>query len=368
MTEQRHSAHDSADAATGRLGTALVAPDLSLSEGLRRLDEFGRKVIFVADAERRLLGVVTDGDVRRWIIAGKELDRPVSEAMNYEPIVLAEGFAPEEARELFSVHGVDCIPVLDAEGLVVSAVWWVDVLEPKAAEIEPLGIPLVVMAGGKGSRLAPYTKVLPKPLLPIGEVPIAELIIDRFVQHGCTDVYLTVNYMANLIKAYFKDVSRDYEVHVVDESEPLGTAGSLSMLKGTIESTFFVTNCDILIEANYADVLKFHRESGNHMTVVGSLKHFTIPYGVCEIAAGGRLTGMSEKPSYDYIVSTGMYVMEPEVLDDIPVGRLFHVTDLIDDYMRRGVNVGVYPISEKSWLDMGQFEELSEMRSRLAGE
>ena len=188
------------------------------------------------------------------------------------------------------------------------------------------------------------------------------------IQRGCTDVYLTVSYKANLIKAYFKDLTRDYEVNFVDEPEPLGTAGSLSMLRGAIGSTFFVTNCDVLIEADYADLLAFHRESGNHMTVVGSLKHFTIPYGVCEIAAGGRLTGMSEKPSYDYIVSTGMYVMEPEVLDDIPDGRFFHMTELIDDYMRRGVKVGVYPISEKSWLDMGQFEELSEMRSRLAGE
>ena len=130
--------HDTADAATGELERALVAPDLSLSEGLRRLDEFGRKVIFVADAERRLLGVVTDGNVRRWIIAGHELDRPVSEAMNSEPIVLAAGFAQEEARELFAVYAVDCIPVLDAQGRIVSAVWWVDMLEPKAAEVAPL--------------------------------------------------------------------------------------------------------------------------------------------------------------------------------------------------------------------------------------
>jgi len=171
--------------------------------------------------------------------------------------------------------------------------------------------------------------------------------------------------MANLIKAYFKDVPRDYQVHFVDEPEPLGTAGSLPMLRRAVQSTFFVTNCDILVEADYSDVLTFHRESGNRMTVVGSLKHFTIPYGVCDIAAGGRLTGMSEKPSYDYLVSTGMYVMEPEVLDDIPEGQFFHVTDLIDDYIRRGVKVGVYPISEKSWLDMGQFEDLSEMRLRL---
>ena len=360
--------HDSADEVTSGLENALVAPDLPLSEGLRRIDEFARKVIFVVDEERRLVGVLTDGDVRRWIIAGKDFDRPVADVMNSSPVVLRQGHTPDEARELFAKYGIDCIPVLDAEKHVVSAVWWVDMLESQAVEPVPVEIPLVVMAGGQGSRLAPYTKVLPKPLLPIGEVPIVELIIDRFVKHGCTDVYLTVNYKANLIKAYFKDVPRDYEVHFVDEPEPLGTAGSLALLEGTISSTFFVTNCDVLIEADYADLLQFHRESGNLMTVVGSMKHFTIPYGVCEIASGGRLIGMSEKPSYDYIVSTGMYVMEPEVLGDIPRNRLFHVTDLIDDYMSRGIKVGVYPISEKSWLDMGQFEGLSEMRSRLAAD
>ena len=358
--------HDPTDPVAHGLEKALVAPSLPISEGLRRLDEFGRKIIFIADAERRLLGVVTDGDVRRWIIAGNELERPVSEAMNATPAVLVEGFAQEDARDLFATHDIDCIPVLDAEHRVVSAVWWVDMIDAKTAEVTTLGVPLVVMAGGQGSRLAPYTNVLPKPLLPIGEVPIVELIIDRFVEHGCTDVYLTVSYKASLIKAYFKDMSRDYDVHFVDEPEPLGTAGGLSLLKGTMESTFFVTNCDVLIDADYGDVLKLHRESGNRITVVGSLKRFTIPYGVCEMAAGGRLVGISEKPSYDYLVSTGMYLMEPEVLDDIPEGRVFHATDLIDDYMRRGIRVGVYPISEKSWLDMGQFEQLSAMRSRLA--
>ena len=360
--------HDSATAGKNALEKALVPPGLPISAGLRQLDEFGRKVIFIVDAEKVLLGVLTDGDVRRWIIEGNDLDHPVADAMNAEPVVLAEGFTAEESRALFALHAVDCIPVLDSARRVVSAVWWNDMIGAVATEVEPLGVPLVVMAGGQGSRLAPYTKVLPKPLLPIGEVPIVELIIERFVQQGCTTVHMTVNYKANLIKAYFKDVARDYEVSFIDEPEPLGTAGSLSMLKGTIDSAFFVTNCDILIDADYADVLRFHRESGNRMTVVGSMKHFTIPYGVCDIAPGGRLTGMSEKPNYDLLVSTGMYVMEPEVLDDIPQGRLFHVTDLIEEYMRAGIGVGVYPISEKSWLDMGQFEELAEMRSRLAAD
>ncbi len=360
--------YDPTDSATPGWDKALVAPDTPITQALRRLDEFGRKVVFVAGDDRRLLGVVTDGDVRRWILSGNDLDRPISEAMNPNPVVLSGGFEREDARELLTQHGIDCIPVVDGDGRILSAVWWVDVFGAGVEQREPLGVPLVVMAGGQGSRLAPYTKVLPKPLLPIGEVPIVELIIERFVAHGCGDIYLTVNYKANLIKAYFNDVDRDYEVHFVDEPEPMGTAGSLSMLKGELTSTFFVTNCDILIDADYADVLRFHRENGNRLTVVGSLKNVTIPYGVCETTTGGRLVNISEKPSYDYLVSTGMYVVEPEALADIPGDRVFHVTDLIDEYVRRDIAIGVYPVSEKSWLDMGQFDELAEMRMRLAGE
>jgi dTDP-glucose pyrophosphorylase len=359
---------DGIDRGAGDIQRGLVSPDTPISEGLRRLDEFARKIIFVVDGERRLAGVVTDGDVRRWIISGRGLDRPVSEAMTERPVVLHEGYDVEEARALFTRHTVDAIPVLDGEGRVVSAVWWLDMLEPHVRKPASAPIPVVVMAGGEGSRLSPYTKVLPKPLLPIGDEPIVELIISRFVQHGCPAVHMTVSYKAGLIKAYFNDGDRDYDVRFWDENEPMGTAGGLSLLRGHLDSTFFVTNCDILVDADYGDVLRFHRERGNRMTIVGSLKHFTIPYGVCEVAGGGRLTGITEKPSFDYIVSTGMYVMEPEVLDDIPVDRRFDITELIAGYLRHGTEIGVYPISEKAWLDMGQLEQLEEMRARLTGE
>jgi dTDP-glucose pyrophosphorylase len=347
------------------LAPLFIAPDVLISEGLRQMDDSGAKILFVAAEDRRLLGVATDGDVRRWILGGSGLDHPIAEAMNPVPISLPEGHALEQAREIMVARRIDCIPVLDDQGRVLSAIWWTDLFEAARPAAEQIDIPVVVMAGGEGSRLAPYTKVLPKPLIPIGETPIVELIIERFVAHGCREVYLTVNYKANLIKAYFKDIAHDYEVNFVDEPEPLGTAGSLAMLKGVLESTFFVSNCDILIDADYADVLKFHRESGNRLTLVGSMKRFTIPYGVCQTAAGGQLVGISEKPSYDYLVSTGMYVMEPEALDDIPPGRVYHVTDLINDCVAAGAKVGVYPISEKSWMDMGQFEELAGMRTRL---
>lgn len=343
----------------------LVGPEVEIGTVLKLMDESGRRIMFVVDGAH-LLGVTTDGNIRRWIIDGKSLHGAIAQAMNPNPIVVRESEPRERTKELMIEHKIDCVPVVSESGDIVSAVWWVDLFEGEfQAEREQLGVPVVIMAGGEGSRLAPYTKVLPKPLIPIGEVPIVELIIEKFVAYGCRDVYLSVNYKANLIKAYFRDIECDYELRFVDEPKPLGTAGSLSMLAGMITTSFFVSNCDVLVDADYGDVMRYHRESGNRLTLVGSLKHFTIPYGVCETSAGGQLVGISEKPGYDHLVSTGMYVMEPGVLDDIPRDHFYHITDLLNDYIARGVKVGVYPVSEKSWMDMGQLGEMSDMRTRI---
>lgn len=221
------------------------------------------------------------------------------------------------------------------------------------------------MAGGEGSRLAPFTKILPKPLMPIGDKPIIEIIIGRFMDFGCNDFYLSLHYKANIIKAYFKDFEHQYKITYIEEEKPLGTAGSLLFLKDHIKKTFFVSNCDILIEADYADILKFHNRKKNKMTLVSSMKNFTIPYGVCEIENGGILKDIKEKPEFDFFVNTGMYVLDKAVLGDIPKNKLYNMTDLISDYLKKGEKIGVYPVSEKSWLDMGQLEALQEMLNKF---
>ena len=140
------------------------------------------------------------------------------------------------------------------------------------------------------------------------------------------------------------------------------------MLKGKIKRPFFVSNCDILIEADYSDIYKFHRENKNKITMIVSMKHYTIPYGVCEISNGGALKGIKEKPEYDYLVNTGLYVMDPDVINDIPKNKFYHVTDLIADYTKRKKKIGVYPISEKSWFDMGEWQEFQKMFKKFGKE
>jgi len=324
------------------------------------MDVRGEKTLVVADGHQKLLGTVTDGDIRRWILKGKSLSENLTKVMNPSPITLKEGFIKAEAKELLLKHLIECLPVVDTANKVINCVFWTDLFDNKFNISKSLKAPVVIMAGGEGARLHPFTKILPKPLMPLGDKPIIETIIDRFQDHGCNDFYLSLNYKSNLIKAYFSDFEHQYKINYVLENKPLGTAGSLHYLKNKIKKTFFVSNCDILIEADYADILNFHRRKRNKITLVSSMKNFTIPYGVCEIQSGGILKSIREKPEYDFLVNTGMYVLEPSILAHVPVGRFYNITDLINDYLEKGEKVGVYPVSEKAWLDIGQFEELQE--------
>jgi dTDP-glucose pyrophosphorylase len=344
-----------------RLDLLLVAPDLTIGRALKRMDESGDRIVIVVDEIGRLLGVATDGDVRRWILAGKSLDEPISAVANTSPIVLPAGHSSDQARGLILEHRIDCIPVVDSGSRVVGLERWVDLIETKRRKYAPIDLPVVIMAGGEGTRLAPFTKVLPKPLVPVGDKPIVEHIIERFTDAGCSRFYLSVNYKANLIRAYFSDFEHDFELRYLDEEQPLGTAGSLSLLRGKMDDAFFVSNCDILIDADYADFYRFHKEGGHAISLIASMKELAVPYGVCDIAPGGALTRILEKPEYNFLVSTGLYLLEPSVLNDIEPGVHLNITDLMNDYIARGISVGVYPVSERSWMDMGQWDEFQKM-------
>ena len=348
-----------------RLKKILIKPGVSIKQALKQMDAMGKKTLVVVDDQNVLLGTLTDGDVRRWILKGKDLTQSVSHAMNPDPVTLSHDFEEEMAKQVMVKKCLECLPVVDNKKCVVSAVWWVDFFEKGIKSVKKLKTPVVIMAGGEGARLAPFTKILPKPLMPIGDKPIVEIIIDRFAEYGCNDFYLSVNFKANIIKAYFSDFEHSYKMNYIEEKQPLGTAGSLHFLKKKIKGTFFLSNCDILIEADYADILKFHRQEKNKITLVSSMKHFIVPYGVCEIENGGILKNIQEKPEYDFFVNTGMYVLDSAVLKNIPLNKIYHMTDLINDYLMKGEKIGVYPVSEKSWLDMGQFEALQEMMKKF---
>ena len=199
----------------------------------------------------------------------------------------------------------------------------------------------------------------------MGEQPIAELIIDRFRDFGCHDFTMIVNYKRGMIKSYFTDLEKDYTVHFADEDVFMGTGGGLCLLKGKIQSPFFFTNCDTLLDVDFGDIYEYHKKHGNLVTMICAFKHYTVPYGVVELGQDGGIAAMREKPELDFLTNTGVYVVEPRVVEEMRDGEVIGFPDVIERYRAAGEKVGVYPIGENSWMDMGQLEELEKMRRKL---
>lgn len=342
----------------------LAVPlSISIREAIRVLDITGKKILVVVENDV-LVGVITDGDIRRWILKNGNLNENISEIINTNPIIL---FKREisKAKNLMKKNKVEAIPIVDEQGKFKDIIFWDETFGNEVEKTKKINNVVVIMAGGKGTRLYPYTKILPKPLIPIGEVSIVERIIQKFCDVGCNQFFLTVNYKKNMIKAYLEEVDKDYGITYIEEEKFLGTAGSLYLLKDKITESFFVSNCDILVDANYDDILEYHKKSQNKITMVTSLKNYVIPYGVIKTDNQGCISTISEKPEYNFQVNTGLYVLEPEVLKDIPINEVFHITDLINQYVESGQRVGVYPVTENAWLDMGEIKEMQAMIQKL---
>lgn len=342
----------------------ILNQDVTVREALKKIDEGAKQIVLIVNEENKFLGTITDGDVRRWILKNGSMNSKAKEVMNKNSICIYEKDRVN-AKNIMKEKYINAIPVLEDDNTIKDIIFLNDIDE-KVNNIDALKeVPVVIMAGGLGTRLYPYTKILPKPLIPIGDTPIMERIINKFNYYGAVDFYLTVNYKKNMIKSYFGELDKNYDITYVEEDKPLGTGGSLSLLKGKINNTFFVSNCDILIDAEYDDILKHHKESGNKITVVSSMKNFTIPYGVFRLNNKGEIAEIEEKPEYSYLINTGMYVLEPEVLEDIPDDQFYNLPDIIEEYMNKGVKVGIYPISELAWMDMGQISEMKDMVERI---
>jgi NDP-sugar pyrophosphorylase family protein len=264
---------------------------------------------------------------------------------------------------------MEFLPVLTLNGELKSVLFWEDIFQDQEPEIPQINVPVVIMAGGKGTRLKPITNIIPKPLIPIGDKPIIELIADSFAKAGVRDFYVSVNYKKEMIKRYFDEIEdRKYSMYYFSETQPLGTGGSLHLLKDKLDSTFFVTNCDILIKQDYAEILAYHYEHKNELTLVAAIKHYSIPYGTVETENGGNLVAFREKPELKFLVNAGMYILESHLLNEIPENTFYHITDLIEKIKSRGGNVGVFPVSEGAWLDIGEWKEYNHTMSRLGFE
>lgn len=336
-----------------------IAPTESVLNTLKIMDNLGVKSLIVIDQNDYFEGIVSIGDIQRAIINNISFDKPISDILRPNPRVLYNDQSLAVVRDNMIKFRMEFLPVVDRDtGNLLKVYFWEDLFQDRAiAPAKQFDLPVIIMAGGEGTRLRPLTNVIPKPLIPIGEKTMLEHIFDRFYKHGCKTFYLSVNYKADLIEFYLKQQNLPYILSFFREEKPLGTAGSLALLKGKINETFFVSNCDILIEQDYSEILDFHRIQKNEITLVAALKHYPIPYGTLETGEGGKLLSLHEKPELTFKINSGMYILEPHLLNEIPEKQFSHITHLIEEINRRGGNIGVFPISEKSWRDVGEWHE-----------
>ena len=339
------------------LSDYIIQENTSVIDAAAVIDANRRQIVFICEGTR-LLASFSDGDLRRYVLRSGDVSLPVRNAANYHPTALTMSESYGAQRIITHNPYIRGIPIINENEEIISIIFSENARVRKQTQLD---IPVVIMAGGKGTRLAPYTNVLPKPLIPVGDMTITEQIMERFLQFGCNDYTMIVNHKKSLIKAYFSEAPCKGSLRFVDEDSFQGTGGGLKLLEGLIDSTFFMTNCDILIDADYEDILKHHQNSSSQITMVCALKKVSVPYGTIELDKGGMPVKLVEKPEYPLLTNTGLYVIEPSFLKSIPVGEYIQITELIQQLIDDGQPVGVYPISESGWLDMGQPNEMAKM-------
>jgi len=336
-----------------------ISPDTSIRETLTRLDRSRRQVVFVEDADGRLVGAVSDGDIRRGLLAGASLEDRADRVMNRNPAVVSPNATQERIDALRAERGIRAVAVVDDDGRMI------DLVGEGERIATPLASPVVLMAGGRGQRLYPITKDIPKPLVPLGDVPIIDVILSRLHSQGFRRVHVSVNHLGHLIEQHLGDGSaHGLEITYLHEPMPLGTAGAMAQLRGEINERFVVMNSDLLTDVDLRQMLAFHVDSGASATIGAREYGFEIPYGVIR-RDGSRVTGLAEKPYHAELVSAGIYVLEPAALTLLERDEYCDMPTLLSRMMDDDQAVSAFEIREE-WIDVGRPEDLE--RARVAWE
>lgn len=340
------------------LSAVCVSPDFPIGKALERLDQAHKRILLIVDGEWRLLGVATDSNFRRAMLARADFSNPVSTIMTAQPVTAGPEMAADDVLALMERTHCHEMPVIDRGGRVLRLLLIEDLLAVRTQRPERMA---VVMAGGLGERLRPLTDTTPKPLLAVGDKPILFTLLDRLLIAEFDRIYITVNYRADTIIEAVSNVPRYRTVvRFVRESERLGTAGALSLLPERPKAPFIVTNADLLTTVAFDEMLRFHERERNLMTVALREEQFTLPYGIATLK-GTRITSMQEKPTLTHFINAGVYVLDPAVLDRIPADTYVDAPSLVTDLINESHRVGSFPVHEY-WIDIGMPHQLEQAR------
>lgn len=337
----------------------LVSPETSILDTIKTIESGSRQIALIVDAERHLLGTVTDGDIRRGILRGIGLDQQISNVMNTHPLTAGPDQGTDAILRLMRDREIHQIPIIDADGRLLRIETLNELMHREVSDIW-----VVLMAGGLGTRLRPLTDTIPKPLLPVGGRPLLETIIESIASQGFRQIFLSVNYKAEMFEQHFGDgSSMGVQIKYLYEQDRMGTAGALGSLPEKPRNPVIVMNGDLLTTLNFRQLIDYHREHRAKATMAVREYSFQVPYGVVEIDQH-RLVSISEKPIHKFFVSAGIYVIEPDALDLIPEGQLYDMPQLFESILKRKEEAAVFPIREY-WLDIGRLDDLERAQNEF---
>ncbi|MFT8348036.1 nucleotidyltransferase family protein [Clostridium saccharoperbutylacetonicum] len=335
------------------LNHLLVHKNSTMIEAMRLIDLNSKGMLFVIENNKKLSGTITDGDIRRAILAGHQLNEKISEIYNTNCIYSKDDISIDELKRHFIENKVKLLPIVDNNKVIINYFEIDDLIDYNRLEKEN---PVLIMAGGLGTRLRPFTDNVPKPMLKVGNKPILETIIEQFRECGFKNILISVNYKSDIIENYFRDGS-DFGVNIkyIKETKRLGTAGAIKLASKYLSKAFFVINGDILTNLNYYNLLQYHMENNYKMTIGSRVYEMQIPYGVINVKED-CVTSLQEKPIINHLVNGGIYVLQPDVISNIPDDKYFDITELIDILISKKKRVGSCPITDY-WMDIGKVED-----------
>lgn len=343
----------------------LVNKETNILEALKKITSNRAKHLVVVDNKNRVIGILSDGDIRRAILKKIKLQAKIAKIFNKRFLFFNEKqFSSKRAMILMAKKNISFAPILNAKKKLVDVIN-LDQTNFKQSNYRLLEkkkkISVVIMAGGLGTRLKPFTNILPKPLIPIGNKTVIENIIDKFSNQNIKKFIITLNYKSQIIKSFFKELNLNEKVDFYIEKKPLGTIGALSKLKKKLKGDFFLTNSDSVIDIDMNDFIEFHKKNKNDLTIAAAIKKYQVPYGSCEIDKKGNLKSILEKPRYDLLVNTGFYLLNSKVLAYLNKKKKMDVDEFINILLKKKKKIKIYPISEMNWQDVGQWDEYNKL-------
>ena len=330
----------------------LIKTKSTIQETLVKLQSSSQKCLIVVNDQNFLLGTINDGDIRRAILKNAKLNFKIAKYYRKKCYFIKnDQLSKINTAEKLKKLDINLIPIVDRNMKVINYISG-SIKKQKLSFKNNKKFETIIMAGGLGSRLKPYTNILPKPLLPFRNKTIIENVISKFQDYGLNNFIISLNYKNILIKSFFKELNPKYKVSFLEENKPLGTAGVLFKLKNK-NKRYIISNCDVIFDVDYNDLINFHENKKFDITIVASVQRDRIPYGVCKIQ-NNQLQNIIEKPEKNYLANTGLYLVKSKVFKLIKTNENISFVDLINRALSKKMNIGIYPVASNSWLDLGQ--------------